>query len=279
MSIVHRSVASHAIHDSKIFLQRPMVNLRLTFTPPAQYCSGKYLRVRSLLPHPRRLSSLRCGTTLRPRRPALVPARRRRRCSREVAPALASASARDPSTLSATPQVTGQHTPLSHTLHDGEEGKAAGRASLSPSPPRPPFPSSHASPKAAGRTSPSSLPQSPLLLCHQRPRASPSGRPRRPARPMGSACGGAAPATGCVNVAARGGLVEAAAAVGRSRRRGEEAMAVAMVRPLPPLPLATVRRRGVDASCRSWGRASGGAALVLLEPVEDVLALHATAAG
>ena len=35
---------------------------------------------------------------------------------------------------------------------------------------------------------------------------------------------------------ARGGLVEAAAAIGRSRRRGEEAMAVAMVRPLPPLP-------------------------------------------
>jgi len=40
----------------------------------------------------------------------------------------------------------------------------------------------------------------------------------------------------CVNAAARGGLVEAAAAVGRGRRRGEEAMAVAMVRPLPPLP-------------------------------------------
>ena len=53
---------------------------------------------------------------------------------------------------------------------------------------------------------------------------------------MGSACGGAAPATGCVNVAARGGLVEAAAAVGHGRRRGEEAMAVSMVRPLPPLP-------------------------------------------
>ena len=56
-------------------------------------------------------------------------------------------------------------------------------------------------------------------------------------------------------------------------------MAVAMVRPLPPLPPATARRRGVAASCRSCGKASGGAALVLLEPVEDVLALHATVAG
>jgi len=56
-------------------------------------------------------------------------------------------------------------------------------------------------------------------------------------------------------------------------------MAVAMVRLLPPLPPATARRRGVAASCRSCGRASGGAALVLLEPVEDVLALHATVAG
>ena len=189
MSIVHRSVASHAIHDSKIFLQRPMVNLRLTFTPAAQYCSGKYLRVRSLLPCPRRLSSLRCGTTLRPRRPALVPARRRRCCSREVAPAPASASARDPSTLSATPQAAGQRTPLSHTLHDGEEGKAAGRASLSPSPPRPPFPSSHASPKAAGRTSLSPSPPrapfpSPLSSCvangHESRR--PAGRVGPPAR-------------------------------------------------------------------------------------------------
>ena len=57
MSIAHRSVASHAIHDSKIFLQRPMVNLRLTFTPPVQYCSGISSRPESSSSSPTPLQS------------------------------------------------------------------------------------------------------------------------------------------------------------------------------------------------------------------------------
>ncbi|KAG2597207.1 hypothetical protein PVAP13_5KG192007 [Panicum virgatum] len=161
---------------------------------------GKYLRIRNLLPRPRRLSSLRCGTTLRPRRPALVPARRQRRCSREVAPAPASASARDPSTLSVTPQAAGQALPFPTLFTTVKRARRPGAPPSAPPllylpspllmrPQRrlvaPPFTSSHASPKAAGRTSLSPSPPrapfpSPLSSC-----VANGHEPRRPAGRVG----------------------------------------------------------------------------------------------
>ena len=44
----HRSRNDQGIHISEVFLQHPMVNLQLPFTPPACYCSSKYLSLREL---------------------------------------------------------------------------------------------------------------------------------------------------------------------------------------------------------------------------------------
>ena len=43
MLFMHHSASGQDIHVSEIFLQRPMINLRLTFTSPMSYCSSKYL--------------------------------------------------------------------------------------------------------------------------------------------------------------------------------------------------------------------------------------------